>query len=136
MKCLIVEDNKQNYDLLQLMLKKYGLSDIAINGEEAIDMFIAAHTEEEPYNIIFLDIMMPGIDGNEVLRNIRNWEEKNLESGGKVQVVMASSKTDTDTILSSYDDGCQHFFMKPYDKVELDELMKKMGFSESTEDLS
>jgi len=128
MKCLIIEDNRQNYEMLQLMLAKYGLCDIAENGTEALEMFYQAHGEEEPYDIIFLDILMPGIDGNEVLRKIRKWEKSKLRQVNKVQVVMASSKTDTDTIISSYDDGCQHFFMKPYDKDELVELMQKMEF--------
>jgi CheY-like chemotaxis protein len=73
--------------------------------------------------------MMPGMDGNEVLRKIRDWEKNNLGGGSPVQIVMASSKSDTDTIISSYDDGCQHFFMKPYDKQDLFLLMERMGFN-------
>ncbi len=129
MKSLIVEDNRQNYELLQKLLEPYGLSDIAENGQEAFESFKQAHAEQEPYDVIFLDILMPGIDGNVVLRMIREWEKEHLPDEPKVQVVMASSKSDTDTILASYDDGCQHFFMKPYDKAELDDLMKKMGFN-------
>ncbi|MBU2510081.1 response regulator [bacterium] len=129
MKCLIVEDNRQSYELLQKMLEAYGFSDIAENGFEAFDLFKQAHADGEPYDVIFLDIIMPDLDGHEVLRKIRNWEKQNIQDDPPVQVVMASSKSDTDTILSSYDDGCQHFFMKPYDKGELDELMEKMGFT-------
>lgn len=130
MKCLIVEDNKTNYELLQKLLQKYGFSVIAENGMEAFDFFKQAHEDGEPYDVVFLDIMMPGMDGNEVLRTIREWEKENGKDQKGVQVVMASSKSDIDTILSSYDDGCQHFFMKPYDKIELEELMHKMGFTE------
>lgn len=128
MKCLIVEDNKNNYELLQRMLEDFGYCDIAENGEEAFDIFKQAHTENEPYDVMFLDIMMPGINGDEVLRMIRSWEKNHLGEGQNVRIVMATSKTDTDTIITSYDDGCQHFLMKPYDKVEILDLMHKMGF--------
>ncbi len=132
MKCLIVEDNKQNYDLLQRMLNDYGISRIAVNGVEALTAFKQAHAENDPYDIIFLDIMMPDLNGDEVLRKIRQWEKENTENNDNVQVVMASAKSDTDTIISSYDDGCQHFFIKPYDRSELDELMKTMGFEKTS----
>ncbi len=132
MKCLIVEDNKQNYDLLQRMLNDYGISRIAVNGVEALTAFKQAHAENDPYDVIFLDIMMPDLNGDEVLRKIRQWEKENTENNDNVQVVMASAKSDTDTIISSYDDGCQHFFIKPYDRSELDELMKTMGFEKTS----
>ncbi len=131
MKCLIVEDNRQDSQLLSRMLMTYGNSDFAENGGDAFEIFKQAHAAEEPYDVIFLDIMMPGMDGNEVLRRIREWEKNNLGNGIPVQIVMASSKSDTDTIISSYDDGCQHFFMKPYDKNDLFLLMEKMGFEKT-----
>jgi two-component system, chemotaxis family, chemotaxis protein CheY len=129
MKCLIVEDNQQNYELLQRMLEDYGVINVADNGADAFEEFKFAHLEHDPYNVIFLDIVMPGLDGHEVLKIIREWESSNPEITKKVQIVMATAKSDTDTIVSSFDDGCQHFFVKPYDKSELDELMMKMGFS-------
>ncbi len=129
MKCLIVEDNRQNYELLQQMLEEYGIINVVENGVDAFEEFKFAHLEQDPYDVIFLDIIMPGIDGKEVLKLIRDWEEGRPDLNHKVQVVMATSKSDTDTIVSSFDDGCQHFFMKPYDKAELNELMAKMGFS-------
>ena len=132
MKCLIVEDNRQDYQLLSRMLMNYGDSDFAENGHDAFEIFKQAQAAEEPYDVIFLDIMMPGIDGNEVLRKIREWEKNNLGNGKPVQIVMASSKSDTDTIITSDDDGCQHFFMKPYDKNDLVLLMEKMGFEKAS----
>lgn len=128
MKCLIVEDNAHDRRLLQQMLTDYGQTDTAENGAEAIEQFKRAHMDQEPYDVIFLDIMMPGVDGNEILRQIRDLERNTLRIENPVSIVMATSKTDTDTIVTSYDDGCQHFFMKPYDKRELIELLSAMGF--------
>ncbi|MBT3227421.1 MAG: hypothetical protein HN354_14020, partial [Deltaproteobacteria bacterium] len=72
--------------------------------------------------------MMPEIEGDQVLVMIREWEKINLKDNKPVRVVMATSKTDAETIFASYDQNCQHFIMKPYVKFDIEEVMKKMGF--------
>lgn len=128
MKILIVEDNVSNFLLLQKLLKQYGAVDNAIDGERAMDKFTNAHQNNSPYDAIFLDIIMPKKDGSEVLTEIRSWEkEKGTE---KVQIVMTTAISDTDTVVKSYSDGCQHYLLKPYHRTEIHELMIRMGFSE------
>ncbi len=128
MKFLIAEDNKQNVELLVSMLTDYGGYDIAEDGKQAFNLFMDAHNEGSPYDLIFLDIIMPEIEGDQVLVMIREWEKANLKGQTPVPIVMASAKSDADTIFESYDQGCQLFVMKPYLKSELDDLMKTMGF--------
>ena len=128
MRYLIAEDNKQDRGLLEKMLSGYGEYDLAGNGQQAFQMFETAHQEGNPYDLIFLDIMMPEIEGDQVLVMIREWEKINLKDNKPVRVVMATSKTDADTIFASYDQNCQHFIMKPYVKFDIEEVMKKMGF--------
>ena len=110
------------------MLSSYGGYDIAEDGRQAFDLFIEAHNEGTPYDIIFLDIMMPEIDGDQVLDMIREWESIKLEGREPAFIVMATAKSDTNTIVDTYDRGCQRFIMKPYLKSELDELMQSLGF--------
>ncbi len=129
MRFLIAEDNEQDRGLLEKMLSGYGEYDIAGNGQQAFQMFETAYQEGDPYDLIFLDIMMPEIAGDQVLVMIREWEKKYLEEGNPVQIVMATSKTDADTIFDSYEQDCQHFIMKPYVKFDLEEVMAKMGFN-------
>jgi two-component system chemotaxis response regulator CheY len=128
MRFLIAEDNEQDRGLLEKMLSGYGEYDIAGNGQQAYQMFETAHQEGNSYDLIFLDIMMPQIAGDQVLVMIREWENKYLEEGNPVQIVMATSKTDADTIFDSYDQDCQHFIMKPYVKFDIEEVMVTMGF--------
>lgn len=130
MNILIVEDNASNFRLLQKLLVQYGDVDNAIDGESAINKFISAHQNNQPFDAIFLDIIMPKKDGNEVLTEIRSWERQNLETSNKVQIVMTTSITDTDTVMKSYSDGCQHYLLKPYNKSDIHELMIRMGFVE------
>lgn len=69
---------------------------------------------------------MPEIEGTHVLDMIRKWETDNLGKRKPVSVVMATAKTDTATIIDSYDRGCRYFIKKPCLKSELDELMNAM----------
>ena len=69
-------------EILVTELKKLGFEvEIAENGLEAFDLFKQAHASDEPYDVIFLDILMPGVDGNEVLRMIREWAKATFLSG-------------------------------------------------------
>lgn len=133
MKCLIVEDNQQNCKLLKQMLSDYVDSDVALDGKEALNSFVKAHENNQPYDLIFLDFVMPEFNGHEVLKEIRQWEQDNLKEQESAKIVMATSKDDTDTVVSSYDLGCQHFFMKPYDRFELVDLMTEMGFEKKSD---
>ncbi|MBT4525774.1 MAG: response regulator [Deltaproteobacteria bacterium] len=130
MKILIVEDNASNFLLLQKLLVQYGAVDNAIDGESAMNKFISAHQKNQPFDTIFLDIIMPKKDGSEVLTEIRAWEKQNSEVINKVQIVMTTSISDTDTVMKSYSDGCQHYLLKPYNKTDIHELMVRMGFTE------
>ena len=66
MKCLIAEDNMLSRRILKELLSSQFDCDIAVNGKEAIDSFVLAHESKRPYDVVFLDIMMPHVDGFEV----------------------------------------------------------------------
>ena len=76
MKCLIVEDNTTARVLMQQYLKNCFSCDVAADGSEAIYAFKAQLEKGDHYDLICLDIMMPGIGGHEALRNIRQIEEE------------------------------------------------------------
>lgn len=128
MKFLIVDDNSSNAKLLKKLLEKYGDVDMADNGDDAIYLYTSNRSTMSPYSCIFLDIMMPQKDGYEVLKEIREWEQENLEDPSlQVQVVMATARHDTESVIKSYDNGCQHYLLKPYCKDDLQELMESIS---------
>ena len=78
MKCLIAEDHLLSRRILKELLSPHFDCDIAVNGQEAIDSFRLAHEAKQPYDVVFMDIMMPVVDGMEALLSIRELE-RNLE---------------------------------------------------------
>lgn len=69
---LIVDDNATNRAILSHYLDKWGLSnEEAENGLDAISMLVDRAAKRVPYDIVFLDMMMPEMDGEQVIRNIR-----------------------------------------------------------------
>ena len=62
---------------MQKIILPFGETHLAADGEEAIEAFRLAMDENEPYDLICLDIMMPKIDGHQVLAEIRKIEEEN-----------------------------------------------------------
>ncbi|NLK63046.1 MAG: response regulator [Fusobacteria bacterium] len=75
-KFLLIEDNYVNAKLMQKMLAPYGEVDTATNGLEGITMYNESINKLSLYEIIFLDIMMPNINGFQVLKEIRELEER------------------------------------------------------------
>ncbi len=117
MKILIAEDDFYCRKLMLACLKNLGECDAATNGAEAYDAYCSAREEGNPYNVVFLDIMMPVMDGQEVLRNIRADEDKRgIGRRQRVKILMVTALEDMKTIMSSYHDLCDAYVMKPIDQ--------------------
>ena len=71
MKILVVEDDFGSRRMMQKLLEPYGDVDVVVDGEEAVEAFKMAWEESTPYDMIFMDIMMPKMDGHEALKRIR-----------------------------------------------------------------
>jgi len=130
MKMLIVDDDLTNRKLLHTMLEDLGHCDIAVNGQEAVTYFQMALAEKELYDVIFLDIRMPVMDGHETLKEIRRIEkEQGILLGNGVKVVMVTALGDKTNILSAFHEGCEYYLVKPFQQRKLMELLKEMGYA-------
>ena len=130
MKMLIVDDELTNRKLLMTMLEDLGNCDLAVNGKEAVDLFRVSMDSKDFYDIIFLDIKMPVMDGHEALKTIRKIEEaKGVMIGNSVKVVMVSALGDKNNILSSFQEGCEYYLVKPFQQNKLYQLIGELGFS-------
>jgi len=130
MKFLIIDDDIESCRLLEKRLERYGTCIFAEDGKTAYDQFLKAHQAQEPFDVIFLDIIMPEIDGHEVLVNIRGWEEDNLAPETGAKIVMVSAMKDTKNIFSSVREGCDNYMTKPIRKQGVIDVMQKLGYPE------
>lgn len=127
MKSLVVDDDFFCRRILQNLLANYGESHIAINGNEAILAFEQAHIEKEPYDVICLDIMMPGINGQEVLKAVREYELKNNIHGSDcVKIIMTTVADDLDNIFQSFREQCESYLIKPINKSKLIDILNDL----------
>ncbi len=129
MRILIVEDDLGSRKLLQNILSPYGECDLAVDGEEALDAFKLAWKEQSPYDLIFMDIMMPKVNGHEALRNIRIYEtEKGINSDKEVKVIMTTVLEDSKNVMTAlYKGGAVAYIVKPIDKQKLINELKDLG---------
>lgn len=129
MRILIAEDDFIGRKLLQKFLIQYGQCNIAVNGQEAINAFLEAHKEGNPYRLICLDIMMPIRDGLEVLKTIRDVEKnKGIPKAEQAKVIITTALNDRRTVMQSEETGCEAFACKPLDLVKLRDVMATLGF--------
>ncbi len=116
-KALIVDDEKTNRLILKSLLGKQGYQTIeAVNGQEAIDLF----NQENP-SIIFMDVMMPLIDGYEATRQI-----KAASANRFVPIIFLTAMSDEVALAQCIEAGGDDFLVKPYDKVILQSKIRSM----------
>jgi len=128
MRILIVEDEFVSRKKAQKIMAQYGECDVAANGTEALEAFRLAHDEDKAYDLITMDILMPDMDGIEALKRIREWEKsQNIQLGTGVKVVMVTASKASDSVLSAFNEGCESYLVKPFDKEKLAGAMGELG---------
>lgn len=128
MKILIAEDEFISRTLLTEMLSDYGVCHVAANGREAIEA-VESSINEERYDLVCLDIMMPEMDGQEVLSKIRSLEEKQgLTGDDTIKVIMTTALDDSTNIMQAFTKGhCEAYLTKPINKEQLVEHLKELN---------
>jgi len=117
-KVLVVDDNKINRKVAMSFLRKYGFNlTEAESGPEAVEL-----AKKEKFNIIFMDHMMPGMDGVEAARIIREEGDPN----GKAPVIIALTANAMEGVRERFlKEGFQDYISKPMDKKALHDVLLK-----------
>ena len=128
MKILIAEDDMASRKFLYKFLSTYGECDVTVDGMEAIDAFLLAWEEDNPYDLICLDIMMPKLDGLRALKTIRDFElHREIVEARRAKIIMTTALNAQQTVLNSFEAGCEAYAAKPIDTEKLLEVIKKLG---------
>jgi two-component system, response regulator len=118
---LLVEDNPNDAELTIRALRKYNMANHLLHlsdGEKALEYLYSEETNTMP-KLILLDLKMPKVDGIEVLKKIKNDDEKKI-----IPVVVLTSSKEEQDIVSSYKLGVNAYVVKP---VEFDKFMKAVA---------
>ncbi|MBF0243786.1 MAG: cache domain-containing protein [Planctomycetes bacterium] len=121
MDILLVEDCIDNQLLIQAYLSKSPhLLDLAENGQEAVEKATA-----RDYDLIFMDLQMPVMDGSEATRQIRDWEQK--EGRQPVPIVILSAYSQTEIIQQKLSASGADYLMKPVTRESVLKCLAKHG---------
>lgn len=107
MKVLVVEDERKLADYLRRALTEHGyVVDVAGDGREGLYL-----ARETPYDLILLDVMLPGMDGFQLLRQLRKQS--------RVPVLMLSARDRVEDRVRGLEDGADDYLPKPFSLTEL-----------------
>lgn len=120
---LIAEDNDINALLARALLTRLGHHPtVATNGEIAVESWLAARAAGSRYDLVLMDLQMPGIDGLEAARRIRAAE---AEAGDpRTRIVALTANAQTEDRQSILDAGLDDLLLKPLDRERLREILK------------
>ncbi len=128
MKILLAEDDFVTRKFMTSFLSKYGECDVTVDGMEAVDAFMMALEEGEPYDLVCLDIMMPVMDGYQALLGIRSLEkERHIPEEKAVKIIMTTALNDEKNVKKAFELGCTIYSGKPIDKDRFEQALVKLG---------
>jgi signal transduction histidine kinase/CheY-like chemotaxis protein len=119
---LVAEDNEINALLARALLSRLGHRPaIAGNGETAVDMWSAARAAGEPYDLVLMDVQMPGVDGLEACRRIRAAE---AGAGRPTRIIALTANAQADDRAACLTAGMDGLLVKPLDRERLREALE------------
>lgn len=129
MRILVVEDDFASRRMMQKFLEPYGEIDVVVDGEEAVQAFRIAWEEYKPYELLFMDIMMPKMDGHEALKRMREFERgMGVRPPNEAKVVMTSVLEDPKNVIEAYYGGAAtSYLIKPIDREKLEDELDRLG---------
>ncbi|MCK5437422.1 MAG: response regulator [Desulfobulbaceae bacterium] len=126
-KILVVDDEIASRVKAETILSEFGECDAVAGGRDAIDAFLDAHENGDPYDLITMDIDMPDMNGIEALKRIRDWEASRDPFPKEVKVIMMTADDQPNTIFTSFRELCGSYIVKPFNREQIRQGLKKAG---------
>ncbi len=132
MKILIVDDENISRKILASKMKGVGECVAVDNSKRALSVLKAAVKKGAPFDLITLDVSMPGMDGQEMLRYIRTNEIRDkVPKENRVKILMVTARMNMNTIKACIKAGCNGYLLKPVSRVQLMQNLAKIGVDTS-----
>jgi two-component system, chemotaxis family, chemotaxis protein CheY len=130
MKMLVAEDDFVSQLLMKEYLRDYGAVQLVVTGTEAVALASAALAAGEPFDLICLDVMMPEMDGQQALREIRAAEATSAASHGKrSKIVMTTALAEHKDIVQAFQSQCDGYLVKPFDRASVVATLAEIGIN-------
>jgi two-component system chemotaxis response regulator CheY len=131
-KTLVVDDDSLLTEILAIMLDSLGMKDAAkaLNGPQALEQYEQALRAGSPFSLVLLDILMPGMDGQEVLKRMRAMEEQaGIPRDARSVIIMTTALHSPKDMMDALLDGdCTDYIVKPIDEGSLHGMLLKYEF--------
>ena len=122
LRVLVADDNSTNIEVVSRMLKLEEIYDVTIakDGQEAYDLVKATMENNERFDVIFMDIQMPNLDGLESTRLIR-------KMGYSAPIVALTAFSEESNVKECMESGMDEFLSKPIRRPALKQVLKKFA---------
>lgn len=125
---LVAEDNEINALLMRSLLGRLGhKAVITTNGEEALESWLSAKSAGSPYDLVFMDIQMPQLNGIETTKRIRSLEAG--QPGRRTPILALTANTLVEDRYACFEAGMDGFLIKPLDRDKLAEAIAGLAAS-------
>ena len=131
MRILIVEDDVAGQFVLKKFVESLGEVRIAKDGISAVEEYRRALESNQSFDLIFMDIMLPELDGQDALKEIRSIEkESGIQPVEASKVIMTTALSDPNNVLSAFNQGhADSYLVKPIEYTKLMQELKKIGIA-------
>jgi CheY-like chemotaxis protein len=115
-----VEDNELNQEIAEYILTELGIDvTLAVNGQEAVELF--KNSAPGTFHIIFMDVMMPVMDGHEATREIRSLKRPD---GTKIPIIAMTANAFAEDVKAAMDAGMNEHITKPLEPEIIDRVLR------------
>lgn len=127
-KILIAEDDIPSMIFLKSLAARFGECTAVADGLRTTEEYYQAAYSNAPYELVFLDIMLPKMDGLQTLTAIREFEEEMMvKNGHKARIIMVTALNDELTVEQARQAGCDAYICKPVNRECLETILKEFG---------
>lgn len=128
MRILVLEDEFISRSIMLEILAPFGEVEAAETGPEALAMYKEAIHKQNRYDLVFLDIMVPEMSGQDVLKNIRLLEEEHgITGNNSAKIVMTTALGDFTNVKAAFKQQCEAYLIKPIDKEKIVTTLESLG---------